>query len=93
MKTVAITNSRLLGKAINATLAMIKIAGKIEDVTLVIEMERNGWSTDIIEMALIRIMDNAQHGLWMDEMGRLPVMIVDAVGLTGEQSWAYCWIA
>ena len=93
MKTVAITNSRLLGKAINATLAMIKIAGKIEDVTLVIEMERNGWSTDIIEMALIRIMDNAQHGLWMDEMGRLPVMIVDAVGLTGEQSWAYCWSA
>ena len=93
MTTATITNSRMLGKAINATLAMIKLAGKIEDVSLVIEMERNGWSTEVIEMAMIRIMDNALHGLWTEEMGRLPVAIVDAVGLTGEESWAYCWTA
>jgi len=93
MTTATITNSRLLGKAINATLAMIKLAGTIEDVSLVIEMERNGWSTEVIEMAMIRIMDNALHGLWTEEMGRLPVAIVDAVGPTGDESWAYCWTA
>ncbi len=91
MTTANYTHSVSLRKAIKATLAMIKLAGKIEDVTLVLEMERNGWNTEAIEAAMIKIMDNALHGLWVDEMGRVPVTIVDAVGLTGEDSWAYCW--
>ena len=93
MATVNYTHSVSLRKAIKATLAMIKLAGKIEDVTLVLEMERNGWNTEAIEVAMIKIMDNVLHGLWVDEMGRVPVTIVDAVGLTGEDSWAYCWSA
>ena len=93
MTTANYTHSGSLRKAIKATLAMIKLAGKIEDVALVVEMERNGWSTEAIEVAMIRIMDNVLHGLWVDEMGRVPVTIVDAVGLTGEDSWAYCWNA
>jgi len=88
MTTANYTHSGSLRKAIKATLAMIKLAGKIEDVALVLEMERNGWSTEAIEVAMIRIMDNVLHGLWVDEMGRVPVAIVDAVGLTGEDSWA-----
>ena len=93
MATANYTHSVSLRKAIKATLAMIKLAGKIEDVTLVLEMERNGWNTEAIEVAMIKIMDNVLHGLWVDEMGRVPVTIVDAVGLTGEDSWAYCWNA
>ena len=93
MTTANYTDSVSLRKAIKATLAMIKLAGKIEDVALVLEMERNGWNTEAIEVAMMRIMDNVLHGLWVDERGRVPVAIVDAVGLTGEDSWAYCWNA
>ena len=78
--------------ALDIALDLIRQHGAIEDTKLAAMVELQGCNEAFTNFALVRIIDNVQHGLWTEELGRLPVSILDARAESGEESWAYVWI-
>ena len=78
--------------ALKKAMENIRNHGAIEDTQLAALVEAEGCSDEDAGWALSRIIDNVQDGLWVAELGRLPVAILSAVTADGEESWAYVYL-